>query len=174
MNRSSLMAARIFSAIMMWGFSVFGWEYGQLAPTVDYSQRMIQPVFRIIARHSEFVGNISPDADDIIECATAMSDYALYAMATMQMIREDKQSHGGQYTGNRANESQARFNGNSTRSNDIRGFTSTRTEPTQDVRNEQYTDTQEHLTAEQQYNRDMLQQLSIRDFETRARRSGRL
>jgi hypothetical protein len=176
-NRSSIMAARIFSAVMMWGFSVFGWEYGQVAPTVDHSQRMLEPIFRIIARHSEFVGTISPDADDVVECATAMSDYALYAMAMMQHIREDKAANNGRYTGtsnHRVNEGQTRYNSNAPRSNDLRGPTSASQEPTQNARIREHPYSEEHLTTDQQYNRDMLRQLSIRDFETRSRRQGRI
>lgn len=175
-KRGSLMAARIFSAISMWGFSVFGVEYGQAAPTVDHSYRMIEPLLRITARHTPIVGKISPDVEDAIESATAMSDYALYAMNIMSQIREDKLANNGRYTGTayRPTTGETGFNGNGSRSNDIRGFTTHSNEPHEATRGEQHTDTQEHLTNEQQFNRDMLHQLSIRDFETRAKRSGRL
>jgi len=178
-NKTSLMAARIFSSICMWGWSIFGIEYQIVAPTVEQSQKMIEPILRITARHAPIVGNISPDVDDVIEAGTAISDYALYAMAMMQQIREDKLANGGRYTGtfrsaNGITTSENGLNGNSTRSNDYRGFTTVGNEPTQDTRYEQHTNPEDHLTENERYNRDMLSQLRARDMQSRARKSGRI
>lgn len=176
-NKTSLMAARIFSSVSMWGWSIFGIEYQIVAPDVAQSQKMIEPVMRIAARHSKFIGNVSPDVDDVVEAGTAMSDYALYAMATMQQIREDKLANNGRYTGTRAyrpTTGEVGFNGNGSRPNDLFRPTATSDEPLENTGDAEYTNTQEHLSADQQYNRDMLRQLSIRDLESRVKRSGRL
>lgn len=176
-NRTSLMAARIFTSVCMWGWSIFGIEYQIVAPTVDHSQRMIEPILRITARHSKFIGNVSPDVDDLIEAGTAMSDYALYAISMMQQIREDKlaNANNGRYNGTiRTGAYQAQFNGANSGPNDFRGPSPSSYEPSQDARNEQHTNTTGDLTADQQYNRDQLHTLSVRDMQYRAKRSGRL
>lgn len=179
-NRTSLLAARIFSSICMWGWSIFGIEYQIVAPTVEHSQKMIEPVLRIAARHTPVVGNISPDVDDIIEAATAISDYALYAMAMMQQIREDKLANGGHYTGTyryttgSTSASQNGFGGEPARSNDFRGYPPASNESDEASRATEYPDPSEHLTEYERQNRDALRQLSIRDFQARARKSGRV
>lgn len=178
-SRTSLLAARIFTSIAMWGWSIFGVEYQIVAPTVQHSQKMIEPIFRIVARHTPVVGNISPDVDDIIEATTAISDYALYAMAMMQQIREDKLEHNGRYTGtftstDRFNTGEIRPSSNGSRSNDIRGFTTPSNEPTENSRDAEHTHPEDHLTDNERFNRDALSLLRARDFQARARKSGRV
>lgn len=177
LGRVSLMAARIFSSVSMWAFSIFGFEYGSLAPTPEQSYRMIHPLAKIVTRHADFVGNISPDVDDIIDCLTAVSDYAIEAMAIMSEIREDKLRNNGRYTG--------RYNPPTTNTGENRASFSTSgldnirentTVANQRIENNGGTEPVNvgNLTESERQHHAMLQQLSLRDFQARARRSGRV
>lgn len=166
---SSHMIAILVSAVSMWGYSIVGGiEYGVLAPTEDQSDNIVRPIMNIIARHSKVVSHISPDYIDIGNSLKALSDYASYSMETLAMIREDKRN--GRQTTSR----EARPGVTATRSNDVQGQdTAARYEYAQDngATSSEYS---RKLTDDERRNYESLQQLSKRDYEYRARRSGRL
>jgi len=164
---SSHMIALVLSSVMTWVFSVSGVEYGVLAPSEEEAERIVTPFMRIYARHSKLVSTISPDYEDAVEGLTAISGYISVSMQMLQIIREDKAKNDG-----RISKAQVRPSFKSARQDDIRGYTATGNEHVENNGSTDAVDTS-NLTDEQRYNRDMLRQLTERDIQYRARRSGR-
>ena len=168
-NTTTRLSARILSTVMSWGFSVFGWEYGLLAPTHEQAAKIIEPAMRIVARHSKIVGNVSPDIEDGIDCLTAISDYAVVCMQLMEEIREDKKANNGRYTGNNINARETRTSNSPPRSTPIRGYPTNGSQHTENGEATPAVPT-DNLTYYEQYNATMLSRLRERDFAYRARR----
>lgn len=163
------LGAQMVSALMGWVFSIPGWEYSVLAPHAEEAQRIIEPLLRIYARHSKVVGNITPDMNDIIESLTALSGYALVSTQMLAMIKEDKARNNGQVT----TQSQVRPSFTTTRPDDIRRNTSNGYQPVEDSApaDTQFT---RDLTDDERRNYEALLVLTERDYQYRARRSGRV
>jgi hypothetical protein len=165
---SARLSGGLLATVMSWVFMVRGYEYGVLAPNAEGMEKIVTPLWRIYARHSKLVGNITPDMEDIVTCLTAISAEALVSTQLLAQIREDKARHEG-----RPSEVKVRPSNTSTRYHDVRGFTPDGIEPVEDS---EYADTVDtsSLTREQQFQYDALHKLSAKESENRYRRAGKL
>lgn len=192
--------AGITSGVLSWIFILSNPEYGYyLAPSKEVVKEIVEPLTHIYARHNKFVKEVSPDIVDLTNSVTALNRYIEYSWKLLQEIRKDKAEHGtitGNYRtaeqrNNSSNGSLYSNNGNGTyegetglASDYARRTAARRSSFTRDTGDEAVNDTGNggyvapipptDLTEEQRQAYAKLQLLSKRDFENRARRSGRL
>jgi hypothetical protein len=174
---SSRLSAGILSTTMAWVFMIPGYEYAALAPDAEGMERIVTPLWRIYARHSKIVANITPDMEDIVNCLTAISAEALVSAQLYRKIQEDKAHARTTEIYQRpvtTSQGQAQSSDTYSRPADIRrGDTTVYNEPHEDSGYPPTVDTS-NLTRDEQYNYDMLRQLSAKESENRYRRAGRI
>lgn len=188
---TSGLLSEVMVAIMVWIFTIPGAEYSVLAPGYAEARAIIEPLLRIYARHSKIVKEISPDYTDLGAAITALAGYVHVSYLLLDNIRKDKEEHGGQvkYQHQRpdygtSGEYSGETGGYTAESQAGPGYNDNGRTPVHEPAEVHTGDTQSRgytapkppadLTPEQQYAYARLQQLSQRDYENRARRSGRL
>lgn len=188
---TSGLLSEVMVAVMVWIFTIPGGEFSVLAPGYEEARAIIEPLLRIYARHSKLVKEISPDYTDLAAAITALAGYVHVSYLLLDNIRKDKEANGGQVT---LQHIRPDYRTNGEYSGESRGYT-TESQAGPGYNNNGRTPVHEpaevynepakgrgyaapkppdDLTPEQRRNYESLQRLSQRDYENRARRSGRL
>ena len=185
----SSLVAHLGSSALVFVYTIPGAEYGCLAPNADELFRIIEPLLRIYARHSKVIQNISPDAADVTESLTALGAYMEVSIMLFRQIQQEKKQYGAaniyqrpgtgsdvadELTGSgQANYEETPVSNETPRPDNIRRYPRPDNVSSQNgaITN---AESGRDLTADQQFQRDRLLELTNKDVEHRLRRSGRL
>jgi len=169
-------------AIATWMWGRIGPEYSVLAPDEKVAERIVTPLLRVYARHSNFLTDINPDVADIGASMFALVGYVHVSLGLYQQIKREKEDYEQGYAPENnvsgIHRSAAPQSEDGTR-NQSRGYA--------DVRRKRGVNGEEHgrdggttgsvdlshLTDKQAREHEALSRLAQLDFEHRARRSGR-
>lgn len=177
----SPIAMNVFITIATWGWSLAGPECSVLAPSDDVAAKIVQPLVRIYARMQKDGTPINPNYIDIAASLSALIGYA-YTSTSLFIayrrgeldIEQGPQTHEYEQPPIVAREARA-----SRYSNGEAGITRRQQNPPNDETSgvhagDSGSQPKQSLSIQQQYQRDALLRLTQIDFESRARRSGRV
>lgn len=172
----TLSLAAIALATYMWGR--IGPEYGALAPDEKVSQRIVEPLLRVYARHASFLTDINPDIADIGASMFALVGYVHVSMGMYQHIKKEVEDN-EQESNNPRNHTNPTRHESGTSNPDDRPTPIQRRRRTDDSVNGGdggYTNdvNSTHLPEKEWRQYQALSRLSQLDFEHRARRSNRV
>ncbi len=80
-------------ALAAWLWGRIGPEYSELAPDEKVAERIVTPLLRVYARHSNFLTDINPDLADIGASMFALVGYVHVSLGLYQHIKREREEY---------------------------------------------------------------------------------
>lgn len=173
------MAAGVLVLSFTFGYSKINEAYRALAPSEEVATNIVAPLIRIYARQAKFVNSVNPNYIDAAASFTALIGYIVSTYRMYQQIKSGAWDEEAveEYEDYYNDEPVTRESRNSGANNGRENLSKPATQNIHAVpggtRNNTDHDSKHDLTDAQRYQFEKLSLLRKRDFDSRARRSGR-